>query len=285
MGSNTNPRIAPLMELGEYSFWGFLSLADFFGGICADPSEATRLTDKASKTSLGLFSMLHSSYIQGGAFCLLRTGILVRNPVHSSATVKSIQPTVIKITSAYPAAALLRRAEGRSPRSNCRGRRRRRTPVSTARCSHGPRGRRPAHDRQNGDQLRRYPSGSYRRRQDVALVNGGAGSHPLVRDIHSNLELSRSLVRLQSSCHSLALRIRMDNQALGPIGEDSARPLVGQGKHHHSPCYRTIVFILYLDDWLARRAQFDVINGTLTVQDRNLQLGRLRLQRRWRTLE
>ena len=145
--------------------------------------------------------------------------------------------------------------------------------VTTAGGSHRANGSRPSNNRKYRDQFRGNPTGSCRRGQSIALGNGAAGGRSLMRDIHSNLELSRSLVRFKPPGDCLPLGIGMDDQALASIGKDSARPMVGQREHNHGACHRPIVFILDLDDWLARRAQFDAINGAFAVQDQNLQLG------------
>lgn len=112
---------------------------------------------------------------------------------------------------------------------------------------------------------RRGPRGSSR--NGIGLADGDAGDSPLRRRCYAHLQISLHVIRVETMGYSPALGIAHDSQSPRTVGKDAAGSVIGKQENHRRAGHRLMIFVLYLDNGLARRPLADIVNGSITFDN------------------
>jgi hypothetical protein len=89
---------------------------------------------------------------------------------------------------------------------------------------------------------------------------------------YPNLELTLDVIGLYAAGDGLALAVCCDSKSAATVGENAARALVGEEERDDRSSDWTPVFILHLDNWLARDSLPDIIDSAFALNDDDVQL-------------
>src|SRR5947209_5641206 len=106
----------------------------------------------------------------------------------------------------------------------------------------------------------------------VVLVDGCPGSLVLIRRIHADIEIAGKAVRTKTSGDGARLGVGGYGEGGSAIQECSASAMRRKSEDHHPAGHTVMVFILYLNDRLARGAKANVVQRVIAIEDGDLQV-------------